>query len=204
MKHFRFCGLMTLSFFVAPLMSFANPGNVGASPSEAPTMQTMTQLNDEAVVLTKKLAIAKIEQQIKAAGSTSDPDSDAGAPTGVAQRSQDTIPGPSPRPVAAPTAMPQVVSITGQGSHLDATLALSNGSQVVVHPGFGLPGGLTVHDISAAGVTVMSGGQLQTLSYADGSVTQAGNTQQQPIGIPVAPPPFQRLLMPTSLPSTPQ
>lgn len=127
------------------------------------TVEQVNSLQNQIAILQQKLKIANLQRQIddsehpKQAGS-------AGQAMGFP-----SVLSPQPMQTAAPVApepLPQIVSISGAGSHLSATLELPSGGEVVAYPALGLPGGMTVHDVSATGVRVIKAGSLIDLPFA--------------------------------------
>lgn len=148
-------------------------GNVAASAQDARPDQVdgqeIMQLQQQIAILEQQLKVAQLRKQIRDADAKDDDASKAAAaasspqaPMPLAARAAPVVAPSSPPP--APQ-LPQVVSISGAGSHLTAVLLLPTGGEVVAYPAMGLPGGLTVHDVGPNGVHVMSGGELVDLPF---------------------------------------
>lgn len=134
-----------------------------SAPSPDTTVGEITTLRNQIAVLKEQLEIAKLKAGIKAATTPSAPGQGQGPVLSGYPGGQTTPSGPQ-----GDTRLPRVLSVAGRGSHLSATLELPGGGEVIAYPGLGLPGGLTVHDVTAQGVRVMKAGSLKVLPFADG------------------------------------
>lgn len=158
------------------------------------------QLQQQIAILTQQLKVAQLQKQIRDADAKDDDTNKATLPSAA-----QTAPAPTPAPARAtaavappaPPPLPQVVSISGAGSHLTAVLLLPTGGEVVAYPAMGLPGGLTVHDVSPNGVHVMSGGDLVDLPF------QGSGSAPLPAQAPSPAPSFIQLPTTSSAPFAP-
>jgi type IV pilus biogenesis protein PilP len=169
--------LLTLAFAAFPFSALAD-----APASSAPggvDVQEVSQLHDEISILEQKLQIDQLQAKLRAAGGGDDP-----APASSNESSPSAQTGAS-----ASNALPEVVSIEsapGNGRRLTAMLQLANGMQISAYPGLGLPGGLTVYDITYDGVRVMDAGQLEVLPNVT-DTTSTPNAMPMPGAQPVMP-----------------
>jgi type IV pilus biogenesis protein PilP len=147
-------------------------------------------LQRQIAVLEQQLKIAELKKQIREADDTGTKESGNNP---VAPPAPASALGPSVAAtpsVPPPLPLPQVVSISGLGNHLAATLRLAAGGLVIAYPATGLPGGLTVHDVSADGVHVMKGGELIPLPFAGADAQATAAPAPQVVQLPAfsAPP----------------
>lgn len=197
-------------FLLSALVSMLGPCFARAnSPSTSATSTTVRQLDtlhDQIAVLKEELQIAKLKAGIKDAGKAG-PRTSASTSSGFPAFSY----GPPALPRASTVVshhepMPRIVSIDGRGSQLSAVLTMPDGGEVVVTPGMGLGDGLTVHDITAAGVRIIHGGKLLPLSFI-GDQRRMGALSQAavpPVNAPLPFPPVQTLPAPQILPGASQ
>jgi type IV pilus biogenesis protein PilP len=149
----------TLSIPTVALAQAAQPQT--PMPADPVTLGNISDLKSEIGLLTQELQVATLKAQI--AKDNAAAEAAGGAPADANPVNDGDGDG---------LGMPSVVSIVGSGAQLTATLQLPQtpqlpeGGQVIASPNMGLPGGLTVYDISASGVRVMSGGNLETLPFA--------------------------------------
>lgn len=140
------------------------PPAMAAAPSA--TYGQLDALHDHIAILKEQLQIAKLKAGIANAGKPATTQALPGSISpglGIAENAP-----PSPGAVHRHRAtLPRVVSIDGRGARLSAVLLMPDGGEVIATPGLGLPGGLTVHDVSATGVRVMKAGTLFPLPFAE-------------------------------------
>ena len=151
----------------------------------------MMQLQQQIAILTQQLKVAQLRQQIRDADAKDDDANKApvaaAAPSPPASTPIAASAATAPASAPPPPPLPQVVSISGAGNHLTAILLLPTGGEVVAYPAMGLPGGLTVHDVSPNGVHVMSGGELVDLPF------EGSGPGPLPVQVPSAAPSFIQL-----------
>jgi type IV pilus biogenesis protein PilP len=158
--------LMAMTVII-PSAAFADPLPIqDHGLSTTATTLLLSQLRNEYLVLQQEQAIADLKDKLHLDGSSN------------AVATPDPVPTSVPE---EPATLPTVLSLFG-GRHITATLLLPSGTTESAYPGEGLPGGLTVYDVSTNGVRVMQGGNLITLPFAGDTPDQSGTGQAPGFG----------------------
>jgi type IV pilus biogenesis protein PilP len=146
-------------------------------------VETLSSLNDQAAVLAEQLKIAQLKQQIRAADASNSAPNPTPLP-GSGSMSYPNLPSAPPAAASNAPALPTILSISGESGRLTALIQLGGGGQVVAYPGMGLPGGMTVYDVSTNGVRVMSAGALVSLPFASAGADAPMASGSAPLGTP--------------------
>lgn len=178
MRNIVLCGALVVA--LAPRASAA------AGPAAAAvTAGQLASLDARIAVLKRELQVAKLRAAVAQAGSGSTARMPGASGDGLSSRR--TV---SPQQATSdPGEVPEVLSISGAGTHLVAEIALPSGGVVVATPGLRLSRGLTVKRISADGVEVRAGSKVLPLPFASGAGPQeAPPASPRPVvtGMPVS------------------
>lgn len=161
MTRLRWYGLLS-TLVVCTAQATTEPRGPLIAPVPGVTMGQLERLQSKNLLLAARVQNAQLEKQLADAGR--EPASGVvmdtravGLPGGM-----DMTASPSTSSRATPALNRVAVrEVSGRGNQLQATLALSNGGQVVVKVGHALPGtGLTIKAISLSSVTLSDGSQL--------------------------------------------